>query len=110
PRQSFTKIASQVRNGGLLHVMVYNKKYQYPYEEGRAKWNEWSNQEKLEYCRAKVSKVGGDIHGWWDALNPTYNFSYLPKEIKKWFEEENFKKIRLTKRANINMQGYFKGK
>ena len=109
PRQSFSKVVSQVANEGLLHVMVYHKRYQYLYEEGRSGWNKWSTEERLEYCRVKVSKFGGDIHGWWDAHNPEYNFSYVPKQIKDWFKEENFRKIRLTKKANINMQGYFKG-
>lgn len=108
PRQSFSKVASQVANGGVLHVMVYHKDYQYPYEEGRTRWSEWSTQEKMDYCNKKTMDFG-DFHGWWDALNPRYNFSYAPKQIKKWFQEENFKRIRLTQKANINMQGYFKG-
>lgn len=108
PRENFSKVASQVKKDGMLHIMVYNKKYQYPYEEGRAKWNKWTDQERLDYCKAKAKELKQDVHGWYDALNPKYNFSYLPKEIKKWFEEENFKKIRLTQKANINIQGYFR--
>jgi 2-polyprenyl-3-methyl-5-hydroxy-6-metoxy-1,4-benzoquinol methylase len=105
PRAGFIRVASQVKPQGILHIMVYNKKTQKTYEHGRQIWGTLSNEEKLKLCREMMSKYGGHIHGWWDAYNPQYNWSFEPKEIKRWFEEEGFRKIKLTKKYNINMRG-----
>jgi len=109
PRKAFTKVTSQVKkNGGILHIMVYHKDMQKPYEEGRKIWKTLSQDERLKYCEKMIKTLGwGTIHGWYDALNPRYNFSYTEDEIKKWFEEEGFYKIKLTQKYNINMQGMF---
>lgn len=112
PREAFSKVASQVkkksksdRNGGILHIMVYHKDTQKPYEEDRKIWSTLSLEERLQLCQQKVDKIGGTVHGWFDALNPDYNWSFSEKEIKKWFEEENFSKIKLVTKHNINMRG-----
>lgn len=108
PREAFTKVTSQVKkNEGCLHVMLYHKDTQKPYQDGRKIWKNLSEQEKLTYCRKKVKEFGGTIHGWFDALNPIYNYSFSEKEIKKWFEEEGFTNIRLITKYNINMNGQF---
>jgi 2-polyprenyl-3-methyl-5-hydroxy-6-metoxy-1,4-benzoquinol methylase len=109
PRVAFSKVASQVKqDGGYLHVMLYHKDTQKYYEEGRKIWKDFSKEQRLEYCKKKVTEMGwGTIHGWYDALNPKYNFSYSENEIKKWFEEEGFKKIKLISKYNINMSGQF---
>jgi len=108
PRVAFSKVASQVKkDGGCLHVMLYHKDTQKIYQEGRKIWKELSEEQKLKYCKKKVSEIGGTIHGWFDALNPTYNYSFSEKEIKKWFEEEGFTKIKLVTKHNINMNGQF---
>ena len=52
-----------------------------------------------------VKKHGGNLHGWWDAFNPEYNWSFEPKEIKNWFKQEASRKTKLTKKYNINMRG-----
>ena len=78
---------------------------QQPYEEGRKIWKDLSEDERIRYCQEKVNQKGGNIHGWYDALNPTYNFSYAEEDIKKWFEEEGFNKIKLITKYNINMRG-----
>jgi len=108
PRNGFQKIASQVKSGGILHIMVYHRKTQKIYEEGRRIWHKLNIREKLNLCREMIRKHGGNLHGWWDAFNPKYNWSYEPKEIKRWFKEEGFKKIKLTKKYNINMRGAMK--
>lgn len=105
PRESFSRVASQVRSGGILHIMVYHKKTQRIYEEGRRLWKSMRLQEKMRYCEQMVREHGGNVHGWWDAFNPEFNFSFSPKEIEKWFKEEEFKDIRLVKKYNINMRG-----
>lgn len=105
PRVGFAKVASQVKPDGILHIMVYHKKTQNIYEHGRRIWRTLTVEEKLNLCREMVRRCGGHIHGWWDAYNPQYNWSYEPKEIKRWFEEEGFMKTKLTKKYNINMRG-----
>ena len=53
-----------------------------------------------------VKKHRGNIHGWFDALNPTYNWSYSSDEIESWFKEEGFSEIKLRMvKQNINMNG-----
>ncbi len=112
PRKSFSKVASQIKkksdndeNGGILHIMVYHKDTQKPYEEIRQKWRNLSLEEQLKLCEEKVNTIGGTVHGWFDALNPEYNWSFDEKEIKKWFEEESFSKIKLITKHNINIRG-----
>jgi 2-polyprenyl-3-methyl-5-hydroxy-6-metoxy-1,4-benzoquinol methylase len=108
PRKAFSKVASQVKKQeGTLHVMLYHKNTQKPYEEGRKIWQSLSQEDRIQYCENKVKSGGGTIHGWYDAFNPEYNFSFTEDEIKKWFEEEGFSKIKLTQKYNINMQGKF---
>ena len=108
PREAFSRVASQVKKeNGMLHVMLYHKDTQQPYEEGRKIWKNLSEEERIQYCEEKVKQKGGNIHGWYDALNPTYNFSYSEEDIKKWFEEEGFNKIKLITKYNINMRGTF---
>jgi SAM-dependent methyltransferase len=105
PREGFRRVAAQVKPGGTLHVMLYHRDTQQPYEAGRKIWSTLSEAERLDLCRKKVAEYGGDIHGWWDAFNPTYNFSYHERDIERWFREEGFKDIVLTAKYNINMRG-----
>jgi len=108
PRKAFSKVASQVKKkDGILHVMLYHKDTQKTYEEGRKLWKSLSQKERIRYCEEKAKSSGGTLHGWYDAFNPEYNFSFTEDEIKKWFEEEGFSKIKLTQKYNINMQGKF---
>ena len=108
PREAFSRVASQVKKeNGILHVMLYHRDTQQPYEEGRKIWKDLSEEERIQYCKEKIKKSGGTIHGWFDALNPTYNFSYTEEEIKKWFQEEGFHNTKLITKFNINMRGTF---
>lgn len=109
-REAFSKVASQVKKGGMLHMMVYDKKYDSDYEgyrgntciEKHKEWERLSFEEKIKMCNDKVKTVGGDIHGWFDAFNPKYNWSFEPNEVKKWFEEEGFIQIKLRKKTYLN--------
>jgi len=105
PKKGFQKVASQVKSRGILHIMVYHKKTQKIYKEGRNIWHRLNTDEKFNLCKDMIEKYGGNLHGWWDAFNPKFNWSYKPKEIKRWFKEEKFKKIKLTQKYNIYMRG-----
>jgi len=52
-----------------------------------------------------VKRYDGNVRGWWDALNPPYNWSYRPEEVEKWFKEEAFDEITLTKKYSIKRYG-----
>lgn len=108
PREAFKRVASQVKKeNGILHIMLYHKDTQQLYEEGRIIWPDLSEEERIKYCEDKIKRCGSTIHGWYDALNPTYNFSYYEEQIRSWFEEEGFCKIKLITKYNINMNGRF---
>lgn len=99
-------VAQQVRKKGVLHIMVYHSDTQKVYEEeGRAIWSSMNYDEKIDYCSRMFFKYGGDLHGWWDALNPIFNWSWHEDEVKRWFQEEGFTSIKLVKKYNINMNG-----
>ncbi|MFY9300885.1 MAG: class I SAM-dependent methyltransferase [Candidatus Nitrosotenuis sp.] len=113
-RMGFSKVASQVKKGGMLHIMVYNKENDRFYDgfrgpscvEKHAFWEKLSFDEKVELCRKKAVELGGDIHGWFDAFNPKYNWSFSAHEVREWFEEEGFSDIKLRMvKQNINMNG-----
>ena len=109
-RGAFSKVASQVKKDGMLHVMVYNKKYDHEYDgyrgdtsiEKHKEWEKLSFEEQIKICENKVKTIGGDIHGWFDAFNPEVNFSFTPKEVEVWFEEEGFSKIKLRIKSHFN--------
>jgi 2-polyprenyl-3-methyl-5-hydroxy-6-metoxy-1,4-benzoquinol methylase len=109
-QESFSKVASQVKPGGMLHVMVYDKKFDEDYGgyrgdtcvEKHEEWEKLSFEEKIMMCKNKVKTVGGDIHGWFDAFNPKYNWSFDPNEVKEWFEKNQFTQIKLKKKTHFN--------
>jgi 2-polyprenyl-3-methyl-5-hydroxy-6-metoxy-1,4-benzoquinol methylase len=105
PRSGFKKVASQIKSAGILHIMVYHRDTQRVYEEWRRQWKTFTHDQRLAYCNDMVKRHGGNLHGWWDAFNPEYNWSYQSKEVEKWFKEEAFDEITLTKKYNINMRG-----
>ena len=113
-REAFSKVCSQVKKGGMLHIMVYNKENDWAYDGYRgdtcvAKHEEWDKltfKEQIEMCKNKVATDGGDVHGWFDAFNPKFNWSHSADEVKQWFEEEGFTNIKLRMiKQNINMNG-----
>jgi 2-polyprenyl-3-methyl-5-hydroxy-6-metoxy-1,4-benzoquinol methylase len=106
-RKAFSKIVSQVKDGGILHIMVYNIETQGMYEEDRKRWPILSIMERMNLCQKKVVYFGGTIHGWFDTLNPKYNWGFTVDEVKKWFEEEGFTGIKVITTHNINVQGQF---
>jgi 2-polyprenyl-3-methyl-5-hydroxy-6-metoxy-1,4-benzoquinol methylase len=105
PLEGFLKVASTVRLGGILHIMVYHKDTQRQYEPMREAWKKMNEKQRIAYCKKCVAEKGGTIHGWWDALNPEYNWGFHPNEVKSWFQKSRFKKIKLVRLYNINMRG-----
>ena len=101
-RDAFSKVASQVKKGGMLHVMVYDGFRGNTCVEKHKEWEKLSFEEKIQICKDKVEKVGGDIHGWFDAYNPEFNWSHTPDEVKNWFEEEGFGKVKLRVKSHFN--------
>lgn len=69
-------------------------------------WESLSEKEKLDFYKKMVEKKEGTILGWFDALNPQYNWSYSEKEVEEWFVEEGFSEIKRGDMSlNINMNG-----
>jgi 2-polyprenyl-3-methyl-5-hydroxy-6-metoxy-1,4-benzoquinol methylase len=113
-RNGFAQVASKVKKNGMLHIMVYNKENDKFYDgfrgpacvEKHAFWEKLTFEEKIDMCRKKAETSGGDIHGWFDAFNPKYSWSFSADEVRRWFEEEGFTDIRLRMiKQNINMNG-----
>ncbi len=114
PRGAFSKLSGLVKPGGLLYVMLYDKKNDWYYDgyrgdgcvEKHAEWEVLSFDEKVKKCEDAVAAKGGDAHGWFDAFNPKYNYSYTPDEVRAWYAEEGFVKVRTgCIKYNINMFG-----
>ena len=116
-REAFSKICSQVKKGGMLHIMVYNKENNWAYDGYRGdtcvskheEWEKLSFNEQIEMCKNKVKSSGGDVLGWFDAFNPKFNWSHSADEVRQWFEDEGFTNIKLRMvKQNINMNGILK--
>jgi trans-aconitate methyltransferase len=105
PMEGFRKLTTQVKHGGLLHIMVYHKDTQGIYEPVRKIWSNLSEEQKLALCQKYAKEGWGTVHGCWDAFNPRYNWSFHHNEVKRWFKEAGFKDVKLVKKHNINMIG-----
>ena len=80
------------------------KKTQGTYIKLREQFKELDEEGKLKMCE-ELDKGRGNIHGWYDALNPEYNLSYDHEEIVEWFREEGFKNIKVMPTSSINING-----
>jgi 2-polyprenyl-3-methyl-5-hydroxy-6-metoxy-1,4-benzoquinol methylase len=101
PQDGFDILTEQVRRGGMLHIMVYSKKTQGVYMDLRKEFKSLDLEGKIALCK-RLAK-GGDIHGWWDALNPEFNRSFDVEEVINWFSA--FKNVRVITQENINING-----
>ena len=109
PRIGFTKVASQVKLGGFLLVMLYHRGTQWRYREGRKLWPSLSDEQRLAYSKRHPERCGGSVQEWYDAFCPKYNWSYLPTELLGWFQAEGFQDMVLTNRFSVNMRGTYMG-
>ena len=63
-REGFRNVASQVKQGGMLHIMVYNKKYDHEYDgyrgdtsiEKHKEWEKLSFEEKIKFVKIKLKR------------------------------------------------------
>jgi 2-polyprenyl-3-methyl-5-hydroxy-6-metoxy-1,4-benzoquinol methylase len=104
PYSGFAKLVGLLNPNGVIHIMVYRKENQEKYEEYRKIFQTLNKDQKIALCK-KLGK--NNIHGWYDALNPKYNFSYTEKDIVTWFWCLGLKNIKsVTPRpSNINVNG-----
>ena len=105
PLRAFKKLASQVKQGGMLHIMVYNKDHQKRYTPYRKIWKYLPIQAQLILCKILKVRYGGNVHGWFDALNPKFNWSFNEFQIRNWFISEGFFDLNMTRLYDINFQG-----
>jgi 2-polyprenyl-3-methyl-5-hydroxy-6-metoxy-1,4-benzoquinol methylase len=102
PYKAFINVSNLVKKDGVLHIMLYHKDTQKQYEIHRELFKKLrSEKDKLEY----IYKIGSgkNIHGWWDALSPDYNFSFTEDEVIKMFVDAGFKDIKIVTKYNINI-------
>ena len=55
-REAFSKVSSQVKKGGMLHIMVYDKKYDHEYDGYRGDTS-IEKQEMANESREKLAKM-----------------------------------------------------
>jgi SAM-dependent methyltransferase len=108
PKIGFKKVAGQVKPGGILHVMLYSKSRE-TYIELRERWKTLTHKQRLdlveELARTRPERTA---HGWWDALNPRYAWTFSEDEVRQMFIDNGFTDIKRTlqlRHWNINMQG-----
>ena len=80
PRKAFSKLVSQLKKGGMLHVMVYEKKNDWFYEGYRGEPTEKRKQWK---SLRNIEKTLGIIENHWKSLR---NIEKTLEIIKKSFE------------------------
>lgn len=103
PKKGFDRLVSLLKPGGIIHIMVYRRSHQDKYEEYRKIFPTLSEKQKIATCK-KLGKK--NVHGWYDALNPEYNFSYTDGEVLRWFEDHKLTEIKFTTpNSNINVNG-----
>ena len=112
PEIAFEFLTQTVRPGGYLFVMVYHKDTQRQYEALRVVFRHLPERMRLPFVQALVKFLNwrrpennNTVHGWWDALNPKYNYGFQPQEIREWFKEEGFEAVTMTQELNICMIG-----
>jgi len=104
PHDNFLSLVNQLAPGGILHIMVYSAKSQRRYVKLRRKFSTLDYKGKMAMCE-ELAKKRGDVHGWWDALNPKHNHGYSRGEISQWYVNAKFKNIWVAPTGNINVNG-----
>ncbi len=103
PRVGFDILTSVLKPGGRLHVMLYRNITQKRYVELREQFILLDKKGKLNMCK-KLANGRGNVHGWYDALNPKYNHSYSQEEIIGWYKND-YTDIVVMSMSNINING-----
>jgi len=103
PRAGFLSLVNKLKKGGKIYLMLYEKEGQKRYEEGRKIFRGLSQEERVEFIRNKYSDLTAQ-HGWFDALNPEFNYGFSVEEVIGWFE--GFESVQSTKAStNVNLIG-----
>lgn len=117
PRKTFANLAKDVPSGGYLFVMVYRKSLgQRRYDDLRKVFRTLPSVMRLPFVYVLTLMFRFNyippfyhpvhtVHGWWDALSPTYNFAFSGDEIATWFREEGFSNLYVSSLPNICMSG-----
>lgn len=103
PKGGFDILTRALKSGGRLHIMLYRDNTQKKYVPMREAFLLLDEKGKLDMCKNLAEKVG-DVHGWYDALNPKYNYCYNQKEIVDWYKDD-YIDIVVTETSNINING-----
>lgn len=104
PIIGFNHLSNLINKGGILHIMVYDTRGQVKYKNYRKQFKRLSLNKKIELCKQLTEKFG-DIHGWFDCLNPKYNYSFTSTQIINLFEMNGFTNVRIITEHNINANG-----
>ncbi len=105
PKGGFNILTDALKVGGRLHLMLYCSETQKRYIKLRQQFALLDNQGKVDMCKNIIKKRRrGNIHGWFDALNPEYNHSYSASEIGEWFKE-SYTDVQTITTSHINING-----
>lgn len=105
PNEGFKKVASQVKKNGYLLIMVYHKDLQKQYVIPRFISKLLPLRAKLAFAQWLANRSGGNIQGWFDALNPRYNHAFTEHEVLEWFSNEGFTQAVMTRKYNVTVIG-----
>ena len=107
PVLGFNVLKDRLVSGGLMHIMVYGKAASKRYPRLRNKFRSLDHFGKIGLCVKLVERYGGDVHGWYDALNPVYNYSYNISEIIGWYKDAGFIDINVLSkpRGHVHING-----
>jgi 2-polyprenyl-3-methyl-5-hydroxy-6-metoxy-1,4-benzoquinol methylase len=93
---AFKNVASLVKPGGYLFVMIYGEpspndmgslQYYSEVERLRRATAGMSFSERYDYIRAIK---GADVGGWFDAVSPAISDTHPLHELREWFAKEGF--------------------
>lgn len=104
PHNGFMILTEQLKRGGILHVMIYNRRAQKRYKKWRKKFKKLNDEQKLDLCK-RLDHGQGNVRGWYDALSPKFNHSYSPNQIIQWYQDAGFHDIHVADTHNINING-----
>lgn len=100
-RRAVDHVASAVKPGGSIYVMIYGPPINRSefivtnkYGRLRRETQFMNFEEKTAYLRKRFPE--DEVHGWFDAISPAINDLHTFAEIRGWLTELGFKNIRRT--------------
>lgn len=114
PRLAFRNVASTVKPGGTLYIMVYAPTYHA--SEQVLSWRRHfyntckTFDQKMAYAY-EISEDKRNVIGYLDMLNTLYNWTIPAETVKNWFESEGFDEITfLNKHESKNCGWHVSGR